>query len=287
LCQPKPTVQIKQQTWQYHLVQVSRAEPPRSIKKGGAASGGDPCAEAEILRVSWLYDWSPQPPICPGSESIAMVWDGSVVNKQLGGNSKMILGFNEPDACAQAHLSIEQAIPLWNTLEELHPDRLLVSPAMLQGGLNQGDLDPCGVPGMWLPVFRERFRMVTGHYPRFSGIAFHCYALNDDWLADCNRRLAQHIAWSKEWYAPLGVIISEYGFVPNAPVPHPYSVDQAIQREIQWIAEVEANSGVWGYAHFVFHFDDSTNACAWISGCEKFMLFRGTKLTRFGEMYAR
>ena len=250
-------------------------------------SGGNPCAEAGTLGIAWFYDWSPNPTLCAGYESIAMVWDGSAVAKPLGGNSRIVLGFNEPDACAQAHLSIEQAIPLWQTLEELYPDRLLVSPAMLQGGLNQGDLDPCGVPGMWLPVFRERYRMATGHYPQWAGIAFHCYVLNDTWLVDCNRRLAQHIAWAKEWYAPLGVLVTEYGFVPNAPVPNPYTIEQAIMRESQWIVILESNKDVWGYAHFVAHFDDSTGACAWVSGCEKFAIFKGASLTRFGEMYRK
>ncbi len=282
--QTATAIATRQTIWTYHLISISKAAELHSMKKGGAFADGDPCADAETLRVTWFYNWSIAPAICPGRESVPMVWGRYAVGLPLGGNSDFILGFNEPDFCDQAALSIDEAIPLWERVENDNPDKRLVSPAMGQGGLNE---DPalCGVTGMWLPTFRERFRMATGRYPRFGGIAFHCYALARDWLVDCKRRLAMHTQWAAEWGASDGVWITEFAVVPNAPVPNPLTVTESIQLEAEWIAEMEANQRVAGYAHFTSRRSDTIPGCEWLGGCAKFALFDKAGLSRFGEMY--
>lgn len=90
------------------------------------------------LGAHWMYSWGSElrDEIPENVEYVPMFWGAGSVNqanldriKQLvsDGTVKYVLGFNEPDGVAQANMTVDQAIALWPSLEQLGVP--LVSPA--------------------------------------------------------------------------------------------------------------------------------------------------------------
>ncbi|HPF96780.1 MAG: glycosyl hydrolase [Flavobacteriaceae bacterium] len=90
------------------------------------------------LGAYWMYSWGNvlREEIPENVEFVPMFWGAnSVSNENITriqqlideGKVKYVLGFNEPDGTDQANMSVEEAIALWPTLEQLNVP--LVSPA--------------------------------------------------------------------------------------------------------------------------------------------------------------
>jgi hypothetical protein len=140
------------------------------VKRGVASSAylrSDPGRLARI-GATWSYDWSADPPAGrSGPAWVPMVWGaGSVTASVLAslraqrrsGRARYLLGFNEPDASAQADLTPAQAAALWPQLE--------------QTGLRLGSPAPA-VPGDgWLARFMA---LAARRHLRVDFIALHFY----------------------------------------------------------------------------------------------------------------
>ncbi len=167
-------------------------QPPHAGKLG--LSGGTP-EQAQVLGASWLYDWSPAPPVDEWIESVPMIGHAGVVDAALGGNSQWILGFNEPDLTVQSNISPERAGVLWREIERLYPGRKLVSPAVI---------DP-----LWLDHMRNDYISYYGTAPRFDAIAWHCYEWN---AAGCIALGERFLRLAELWGVPE-VWVTEFVFV--------------------------------------------------------------------------
>jgi hypothetical protein len=150
------------------------------LTKLGMAGCPSSCA---AFGCSWCYSWVPDPGTRPGVESVPMIWGRKDLGKPLGGNSKWLMGFNEPDLRGQSDLSIQEAVQLWHDLEERYPDRFLVSVA------------PSHLAVDWLPIWREVFIRTYGRPPRVDALAVHCYMTADECIAMVKR----YISWAKAW----------------------------------------------------------------------------------------
>lgn len=109
-------------------------------KKGAAFSNQTKAwsHKTSQLGAHWMYSWGNtlREEIPDNVEFVPMFWGAGSVNpdnleriKQMAaaGEIKFVLGFNEPDGVNQANMTVDQAIALWPSLEEIGVP--LVSPA--------------------------------------------------------------------------------------------------------------------------------------------------------------
>lgn len=135
--------------------------------KFGVAGGNE--KSTKIIGGSWFYTWS----AANNSQSVEfvpMIWDETHIDDKIISNSNYILGFNEPDLSGQANLSPEEAAKYWNILEQKYPNKRLISPAPSHENVE------------WLEKFRNAYYQLYDKYPKFDGIAFHCYK---PWAREC------------------------------------------------------------------------------------------------------
>jgi len=136
----------------------------RSKKKGLCIPPGETfhCGDLDAFpRVSWWYNWHTQPNhdveghcTCatdcgPAPETpafVPMIWGYHEDNPWHDDESDpvaekypIILGFNEPNHADQSDISPETAAAAWIEIQEMYPDRLLVSPAPAGGNTNWFD----------------------------------------------------------------------------------------------------------------------------------------------------
>jgi len=134
-----------------------------SSKKGLCIPPGDNfhCGDiAAFTNVSWWYNWhvTPNHELVPPEEYCAcsdpcgpppkdktfipMVWGyleddrpwHDDINDPVADEYSVILGFNEPNHADQADIPPEVAASAWMELQNLYPDRTLVSPSAAGGG---------------------------------------------------------------------------------------------------------------------------------------------------------
>lgn len=152
-------------------IQITAAPPvPEPLSKRGAAIPTNAnCAyhprDALILGASWFYDWTSQPPVIPGVESVPMLYGAFEGSPALGGNSDWILGANEPNVPGQANLTPQEAAHYQHLIELHYPHRRIVSPSCVH------DLD-------YLKAIAQAFTKTYGRPPRWDAIACHCYHRN-------------------------------------------------------------------------------------------------------------
>lgn len=137
----------------------------------------------EAAGIRWTYDWSAQPPLYPGVESVPMLWGAGNVGQPVGGNSEWLLTFNEPDVPGQANIAPEDAVKIWFVIEQSYPNRRLVSPGVLNL--------------LWLDQWWAAYVSAYGSPPRVDAVAMHCYG---SWVPDdkCQRRTDDFVAWANE-----------------------------------------------------------------------------------------
>jgi len=144
------------------VVSCQGAKP--SEKKGLCIPPGENfhCGDFEAFpRVSWWYNWHTQPNhevdghcTCAGDcgpapetpAFVPMIWGYHEDNPWHDDESDpvaekypIILGFNEPNHSDQSDISPETAAAAWIEIQEMYPDRLLVSPAPAGGNTNWFD----------------------------------------------------------------------------------------------------------------------------------------------------
>lgn len=208
---------------------VPQYAAPAPVKLG--LGGGQPL-QARALGGSWLYDWSSQPTGDEFTEAVPMLWGAASVGLPLGGNSRWLLGFNEPDRPEQANLTPERAAVLWRQVEERYPDRQLVSPA------------PSDRDIWWLARMRAAYTELYGRDPRFDALACHCYRQT---AAECIMLVRQFVTWAHEWGVTGGVWVTEFAFIP-AWTPAGTTAEREAR---QFVAYLDAEPWVTRYAPFI------------------------------------
>lgn len=84
----------------------------------------------EQLNVNWMYNWNNQPhdslpetleftPMFWGKRSVKTETIQRLKRLKKAGKIKQILAFNEPDGEKQANMTVDEAIELWPSLEEI------------------------------------------------------------------------------------------------------------------------------------------------------------------------
>lgn len=199
-----------------------------------------------------------------------MIWGEQEViwlmkGEKPSGNSRWVMGFNEPDLCpSQACMSPLAAAIEWRQVELALSDRLLVSPA-------PSDLHP-----EWLLQFRQEFYNRYGRWPRLNALAAHCYRRT---AADCIVLVEQFVTWAKEWNAQE-VWVTEFAFMPCR-----YPADGAQVEAHKFIAWLEASAVAryfwWSNRQMGAAFEQGpTNPACWTG-----LVDRWGNLTDLGQMY--
>jgi len=118
----------------------------------------------KFQRISWWYNWHTEPNHehtewchCPASNDtcgtapsqpsfVPMIWGyhedapwHSDEQDIVGEEYPIVLGFNEPNHADQSNLSPQEAAQGWMEIQELYPDKLLVSPAPAGGNTHWFD----------------------------------------------------------------------------------------------------------------------------------------------------
>jgi hypothetical protein len=163
--------------------------PPGPSAKRGVAYGHNSDADIGALsaRITWWYNWSPQPDgalssgyaASHGVEFVPMIWGGGFdpnkVAAQIPAGAKYLLTFNEPNSGTQSNLTPDQAAAQWPNVEAVAQARGLkiVSPALNYCGGNCNATDPF----TWLDAFFAACANCQVDY-----IAAHWYACTKDAL---------------------------------------------------------------------------------------------------------
>lgn len=177
------------------VVVTAGAQMRRSTKRGVCEESNknntifysDQWVDSLRAGISWTYNWTPTPG--SGAKHIGtpvmafapMCWNGHYDREKLIAyldthpDTKVLLGFNEPNFAEQGNMTPLEAAQQWPELEEIAVkyDLLLVSPALNfsnseVGGRVWGIAD-------WLGEFIHQYRLLYGHDPRMDYISLHCY----------------------------------------------------------------------------------------------------------------
>ncbi len=172
------------------------------LPQHGVSMGVGNCTDVPVLGGKWRYNWNPQLVDCSAYEwdsavdAIPMIWGKSHMGMAISPGSVYLLGFNEPDLVNQANITPTLAAQLWRQVDVDYPERLLVSPAVM-------DLD-------WLRYWRVMYFGMYGEYPRLSAIAVHVYT---NTVQAAKNIVLEAEVLAKEWNISQ-VWITEYAFLP-------------------------------------------------------------------------
>lgn len=163
------------------------------------------CEDAQKIGTSWLYDWGPQPPECPGVKSLPMIWrwTNMAVCPQIAPGDPILL-FNEPSGFDQANMNPLLAAEVTYFLTEIcFPNRRFATPAGVATDTQDGLI--------WLTQWWDYHVQLYGKAPRVELLAYHCFTWG---TADgCIRRIDEAIAWGKARNLQ-GMLITEMAVLP-------------------------------------------------------------------------
>jgi hypothetical protein len=202
--------------------------------KGGIGITVPNCDDQYAMNIGWSFDWGPQPAVCPGLESVPMIWGAVRYGSSLGGNSEYLLAFNEPDRPDQANLTPEQgARDYHDWIVTRYPGRKFVCCNSTRAS--------------WLGQMADEYSRLYGEYPPpMEVVGGHIYTSN---LADARGVLSEFVALADEWRKPLW--ISEFAFPPCFVGDN----EAALALARQFVLELETQPQVQRYAWFANRVD--------------------------------
>lgn len=232
--------------------------PVGSMAKKGVGLTHSACASFG----SWGYDWSSNPPKCT-IETIPMIW-GANIPTAVGGNSRWVMGFNEPDLPSQSNISPTDAVVLWEQVEQNFPDKLLVSPA------------PSDQHPEWLVNFRNAYIQKNNRPPRLDALAIHCYFFT---AVECESLVQKYEGYAQSW--GIGQIwVSEFSFMTQ----NIRTQDQAWEQDSIFIQWMDNERLVGRYAFFASRIWE-TEPWAFPAGWNTSLLNMDGSLTFWGLHY--
>lgn len=240
---------------------------PISPKKGVTLACGSARLAQEIayLRVAWVWNWNPDPPVFAGVESVPSIV-GRDIPPSLAGNSPWVLGFNEPDLNA---LSPAQGADAWARIEALYPARKLASP------------QPSHLSRTWLVDWRNAYISIYERAPRLDALAFHCY-LNS--ARACIELGQYYIGLARAWHVPE-VWITEFAFSPG----QTGSVQRGLEELAAFVAWAEAEPMIGRYAVWSNRLEccAGQTACGYDPLSDAPMFYWFGRASPFGRAYRR
>lgn len=234
----------------------------------GVGSTYNQCDDVKRIGGSWYYSWRREPTICKDVEAVPMLWDEASVDKEIGGNSDWLLGFNEPDLPTQANITPTLAAELWHEIERVYPDKRLVSPSVLSLA--------------WLNEWYGACRVLYGRAPRLDAIAVHCYGA---WTAaggamTCIDTLGRFVDWAKAHDVPE-VWITEYAFLPCWSEGEPGSIEFMDAMQTYFKSEPAITRHAWFQLSY-----EGRESWSWGSHCNTSLIdFKSGELTPLGVAY--
>ena len=234
----------------------------RTATKKGVGLTYVHCGDVAAVGASWYYRWQRTPPECAG-QSVSMIWGKQDVCKPVTGDSRWLLGFNEPDRSNQANLSPDEAARLWHDVARCYPDHLLVGPSVSHPAI------------MWLEQFYGAYLHKFGQKPVLDALAVHCYANSAD---ECMHVVRAVIALAERWNVGGGVWVTEFAFWPT----HERTLEEALDEARAFIAWMDAEPGVVRYAWFAARMKGDE---WWMGPYTPLAEFDGGGLTAYGSMY--
>lgn len=219
--QPAPTPVVVQQTQHTILLPwigcnpcapapaptpIGPLPPIRNPLAYGVVDNDGDCNTLTLIGAVWTYDYSRMPRSCPGIESVPMIQAASGVSLTVTGNSRWIMGFNEPDIAGWAQQSPEEAATNWRILEDAHADKLLVSPVPMSGATYD--------PANWLHLWRAAYIAQYGRPPRIDALAVHVYfeiAVNAEVAVKEAEDLASAWGVGEVWVTEFGLARGDPG----------------------------------------------------------------------------
>ncbi len=178
-----------------------------STKRGIALTYGA-INDLSAIGAAWYYDWSAFPPLFGSMEAVPMIGARTPdkVGAVGGSPGAPIAGVNEPNVRQQTNICPRDYVETWHRIEEMYPDRALVSPGVGHYG---NDIAGCGAMGglEWLAQFRAAYIEQYDTAPRLDAISVHFYFWR---LADFKSFMEQTVALASEWDAE--VWLTEFSF---------------------------------------------------------------------------
>lgn len=224
---------------------IRQSYTPPSGKAGLANSWASKhLCDAQAVGSSWQYTYYPAADWCGNIESVPMIATLQMVNVQIRNGSPFILVLNEPDLNG---VLVQQAVDLWLTIEVIHPDKLLVSPA------------PSHLHPEWLEKFMEACASRGCKLP--SALAAHCYLSEPQ----CETYAQNVIKLADQWGISQ-VWVTEFAF----------SATSDLEKFIAWM---EANPKIARYAYFTNRGDGYYWPMA--------LLDSNGAMTEYGKVYRR
>jgi autotransporter-associated beta strand protein len=212
-----------------HACSFLRVIPWRWTSKKGYG-GGD--GATTICEPLWFYDWGDGSTSTLDREFIPIKWDetgnyNNINNKQ---KSTQVLGYNEPDSCSQANISVADALAIW--------------PSLMQSGLRVGApaVSDSGLAGEGLDWLYNFMNQATNRGYRVDYIPIHWYkcgqsaASFSNYLYTVYQKYGRPI-WVTEWnngaswcqgdisYATSATTISNFiNMLESAPFVERYAI---------------------------------------------------------------
>jgi len=257
-----------------------------SGKKGLCVPPGDNfhCGDiAAFNNVSWWYNWHVTPnhemlpvedhcscshscgPAPPHKNFIPMVW-GYIeddrpwhddINDLVADQYNVILGFNEPNHADQSDIPPEVAASAWMELQNMYPDKTLVSPAPAGGNTN------------WFDPFFEACEALGC---RIDYLATHDYDGNADHVM--NRLEMLHQRYGKK------IWLTEFAKCCT------HDQNEVIDFVKEIIPRLEAADYVYRYSWFITRFNEKNRTGDWyVDSINSLFLQDSLELSPVGKLY--
>jgi hypothetical protein len=213
-----------------------------------------------------MQDWSSNPHVFEGVESVPVSWGLASSGAKWGGNSEWLIGYNEPDAMSQANIRAARAADNWPILESL--GKKLVSPQPTDDGFD------------WLVDFHSAYVAIHERAPRIDALAVHCYLNSAD---ECISLVKRYEALAREW--GIGEVwVTEFAFRINQAA----SIDRVVDETSKFIAWMEGEKMVARYSIWTLR-----QECCSGPGCDYDplsdvpMFFFNGRVSPVGKLYRR
>ncbi len=261
---PKPTStpnrsgQAPRSSVYIYLPMVARV-PNTTLTSKGIGLTYQQCQDVRNSNSGWFYDWKASPVLCGSAESVPMVWSSDYIESAVGGDSAWVMGFNEPDRTDQANMTVTQVAQYWHRMEERFPSRKLLAPAYSQMAYST----PYPSTTHPLVALRDEYYRLYGRYPRFDGLAVHCYMAPE---TQCEDFIKTNFIDRLSEFGASEVWLTEFSFFAYTYWGYESYAWEAGSALIDWLkAQPQITHYAW-FAARIRCYNDEANCEPWANG---------------------
>ena len=174
-------------------------------------------------------------------------------------DSVFLLGYNEPDHEDQAGIPADVAAEAWIELQEMYPDKVLVSPST------------AGANKRWMDEFWDRCKVLGC---RIDYISTHKYSGNADQVMSVLEEYSRRYDNKKIW-------LTEFA------VNNEHDQEKIIAYVEDVLPRLEAAPFIWRYSWFItrYKFDETGEGSWWLDSRNSLLDYEESRLTGVGEAY--